>query len=99
MSDGQIKRVLNAAYRQELGALRSIMAASRYSNPVGRAAIRSGQCASRKMAKAQQLRLGLEMRCQSEANEKRRKLSKASKEFRAVAPWKTPKKKRKQVAA
>jgi hypothetical protein len=88
-----IARILKAAYHAEMSAYRSLMAASSFSNPVGRGAIRSASLARRKMAKAFQLRLGLEMRCEAEAREKRAKeLSKASGAFRET--WDGGKRKR-----
>jgi allophanate hydrolase subunit 2 len=69
-----------------MGAYRSLMSASRFMNPVGRGAIRSASIAARKMAKANQLRLGLELRIESEAREKarekKRKMTERLKEFR-----------------
>lgn len=88
-----IARVLNAAYHAEMAAYRSLMRASSFSNPVGRGAVRSSALARRKMAKANQLRLGLEMRCEAEAREKKAKaLTKASRNFRET--WDGGKRKR-----
>ena len=82
MTERGISRILRAAYHVEMGAYRSLMSASRFMNPVGRGAIRSASIAARKMAKANQLRLGLELRIESEAREKKRKMTERSKEFR-----------------
>jgi limonene-1,2-epoxide hydrolase len=93
MTKAGIKRTLNAAYRLEMRAYVSRMSAQRYANPVGLGAIRSGQRAARLFGKANQLRLGLELRCESEAREKAQRLKDATKEFRKTAPWNKAKRK------
>ena len=83
MTKKGISRILNAAFRAEMSAYSSLIRAARFSNPLGRGAIRSSNLAGRKLSKAKQLRLALEMRCESEAREKKAKaLSIASKDFR-----------------
>jgi len=93
MTKAGIKRALNAAYRMEMRAYVSRLTAQRYSNPIGLGAIRSGQRAARLFSKAHQLRLGLELRCESEAREKAQRLKVATKEFRKTAPWNKAKRK------
>jgi hypothetical protein len=93
MTKAGIKRTLNAAYRLEMRAWISRTAAQQYSNPIGLGAIRSGQRAARLFGKAHQLRLGLELRCESEAREKAQRLKAATDEFRKTAPWNKRKRK------
>jgi len=92
MTQKGITRVLTAAYHAEMSAYRSLLTASSFSNPVGRGAIRSAMLARRKMARAKQLRLALEFRCEAEAREKKNRLAAASKEFRKT--WNSGKRKR-----
>ena len=96
MTSKNIKRRLNAVFHLELSACRSLLAASRFANPVGRAAIRSSAAARRKMEKAKQMVLALESRCESEQREKARKMKAKSKEFRQT--WDDGKRKRKKKA-
>jgi hypothetical protein len=87
MTEAGVKRTLTAAYRLEMRGYLSCIAAQRFTNPVGRGAIRSSKVAARLFSKAKQLRLALEFRCESESREKKRRLTDASKEFRKTAPW------------
>ena len=87
MSKAGIERTLQAAWRHELRAYVSCAARQRFSNSVGRGDIRSANAAQRHFTKAKQLRLGLEMRIESESSEKKRRLADATKEIRKVAPW------------
>ena len=93
MTKAAIKRTLNAAYHLEMRAYVSRISTQRYTNPIGLGAIRSGQRAAHLFAKANQLRLGLKLRCESEAREKAQRLKDATKEFNKTAPWNRAKRK------
>jgi hypothetical protein len=93
MTQAGIRRTLTAAFRLEMRAYLSRIAAQKFTNSVGRGAIRSSKRAAGLFAKANQLRLGLELRCESESREKAQRLKDATKEFRKSAPWNKAKRK------
>jgi len=90
-----IARIQRAANRQERLAIRSSLVALRQSNPIGWKAVRSSRAAAKRFRRAAQLRLALENRFQSEAEEKRQTLKRKRREFDEQAPW--TKRKRKVV--